>query len=74
MGDGNGNTFIITLKENGDAYRSLGDVHGNWAYVNGEARVTWDDGAKDAIRKAGSEIRKVRLQRRQSRSRMSPTT
>ena len=49
---------MITLEESGDAYRSIGDVHGKWAYVNGEARVTWDDGAQDAIRKAGSGFEK----------------
>ena len=38
--------------------RSIGDVHGHWAYVNGEARVTWDDGAQDAIRKVGSRYQK----------------
>jgi hypothetical protein len=54
VGDGSGNDFYIMLKENGDAYRSLRSVHGKWAYVNGEAQVTWDDGAKDAIRKVGS--------------------
>jgi len=58
VGDGNGSTFIITLEEDGEAYRSLGDVHGKWAYVDGEARVTWDDGAQDAIRKAGSVFEK----------------
>src|SRR5579863_312700 len=34
-GDGNGGTFSITLKEGGDAFRSIGDVHGHWEYVNG---------------------------------------
>jgi hypothetical protein len=58
VGDGNGNTFIITLKEDGEAQRSLGDIHGNWVYINGEARVTWDDGAMDAIRKVGSVFQK----------------
>jgi hypothetical protein len=57
-GDGNGNTFYITLNEGGDAMRSIGNVHGHWAYVNGEARVTWDDGAQDAIRKVGSRYQK----------------
>jgi hypothetical protein len=57
-GDGDGNNFFITLKEDGSAFRSIGDVHGNWAYVNGEAQVTWDDGKKDAIRKVGSAFRK----------------
>jgi hypothetical protein len=27
-------------------------------YVNGEAQITWDDGAKDAIRKVGSKYQK----------------
>ena len=57
-GDGNGGTFYITLKENGDAQRSIGDVRGRWDYVNGEARVTWDDGAQDALRKVGSHYQK----------------
>ena len=58
VGDGNGDTFIITLKEDGNAERSLRDIHGTWTYVNGDALVTWDDGAKDAIRKAGSKFEK----------------
>jgi hypothetical protein len=58
-GDGNGGSFYITLKEDGTAYRSLGgNVHGKWAYVNGEALITWDDGAMDAIRKVGSRDKK----------------
>jgi len=57
-GDGTGSNFYITLKENGDAMRSIGDVHGRWEYINGEARVTWDDGAQDAIRKIGSHYQK----------------
>jgi hypothetical protein len=58
VGDGNGNTFIITLKEDGNAERSLREIHGTWIYVNGDALITWDDGAKDAIRKAGSKFEK----------------
>jgi hypothetical protein len=58
VGDGMGNNFFITLQENGDALRSLGNEHGRWVYVDGEARVTWDDGAQDAIRKAGSRYQK----------------
>jgi hypothetical protein len=57
-GDGNGSTFYIDLKENGQAWRSIGNVRGRWEYVNGEAHVTWDDGAKDAIRKVGSHYEK----------------
>jgi hypothetical protein len=58
VGDGSGNNFYITLDENGDAKRSMGDVHGKWIYTEGEARVTWDDGAQDAIRKVGSHFQK----------------
>jgi hypothetical protein len=57
-GDGNGGTFYIVLKENGDASRSIGNMGGHWEYVNGEAHVTWDDGALDAIRKVGSHYQK----------------
>jgi hypothetical protein len=58
VGDGNGFNFYITLEENGDAWRSLHHEHGKWAYVDGEAQVTWDDGWKDAIRKTGSNYQK----------------
>jgi len=57
-GDGSGGTFYITLEENGDAWRSMNHEHGRWAYVNGEAQVSWDDGWKDAIRKVGSNYEK----------------
>jgi hypothetical protein len=57
-GDGTGNNFYITLKDNGDAMRSIGDMRGRWEYINGEARVTWDDGAQDAIRKVGTRYQK----------------
>jgi hypothetical protein len=58
VGDGSGGTFYITLQEGGDAMRTLGDVHGKWLYVNGEAQITWDDGAEDAIRRVGSRYQK----------------
>jgi hypothetical protein len=58
VGDGSGGKFYITLDESGDAHRSLHSIHGKWVYVNGEARVTWDDGAKDAIRKVGGRDQK----------------
>jgi len=57
-GDGNGDTFTITLKENGEAFRSIGNVRGKWVYVNGEAHITWDDGAQDALRKVGNKFQK----------------
>jgi hypothetical protein len=58
VGDGSGGTFYITLEESGDAYRSLHKVHGKWAYINGEARITWDDGAMDAIRRIDGKDKK----------------
>jgi hypothetical protein len=58
VGDGAGSNFYITLREDGDAMRSMGDVHGKWVYVNGEAQVTWDDGPEDAIRRVGSQYQK----------------
>jgi len=66
VGDGSGNNFYITLEENGDAWRSLRHIHGRWDYVDGEARVTWDDGAHDAIRKAGSSYQKFAYGERKS--------
>ena len=54
-GDGSGNNFYITLNEDGTAFRSIGDVRGHWEYVDGEARVSWEDGRKDAIRKSGPQ-------------------
>ena len=58
IGTGNDDTFTITLKEDGSAMRSLHEIHGTWAYVNGEARISWDDGAQDAIRKVGTQFEK----------------
>ncbi len=58
VGDGSGGTFYITLDDNGGAWRTLHRAHGHWMYVNGEARVTWDDGALDAIRKIDGKDQK----------------
>jgi hypothetical protein len=57
QGDGAGN-FFITLNENGDARKSIGAPHGTWTMVDGEARITWDDGWHDAIRKVGTKHEK----------------
>jgi hypothetical protein len=57
-GDGSGGTFYITLNEDGSAWRSLRSIAGHWVYVDGEAHVTWNDGAQDAIRKVGSQFQK----------------
>ena len=58
VGDGSGGTFYITLNEDGSALRTLHRIRGHWAYVTGEARITWDDGAMDAIRRADGRDQK----------------
>lgn len=50
--------FFITLQPNGEARKTLGSSHGTWAVVDGEARINWDDGWHDAIRKVGSKYEK----------------
>jgi hypothetical protein len=65
-GDGAGSNFYIDLKEGGEAWRSIGHVRGHWEYVGGEARVMWDDGAKDAIRKVGTHYEKSAYERGKS--------
>lgn len=58
VGDGGGHDFYITLEADGDAQKSLGAAHGTWTLVDGEARITWDDGWHDAIRKVGTKHEK----------------
>lgn len=59
VGDGAGGTFYITLKPEGKAEKTLGSRDGTWTLVNGEARVSWQDGWHDAIRKLGNKYQKV---------------
>ncbi|MGA3164733.1 MAG: hypothetical protein ABSF14_01300 [Terriglobia bacterium] len=59
VGDGAGGKFLITLKPDGVARKSLGSVGGTWTVVNGEAQIAWDDGWHDVIRKAGSKYEKA---------------
>lgn len=59
VGDGAGNHFFITLDPSGDATKSIGAAHGTWTVVGGEARISWDDGWHDAIRKVGDKYEKV---------------
>ena len=55
VGEGNGGgKFFITLDSDGDARKSIGSTHGTWTLVDGEARITWDDGWHDVIRKVGT--------------------
>jgi hypothetical protein len=58
VGEGNGDNFVITLRDDGSALRSLGPEHGTWQYVNGEAQIRWNDGSNDCIRKVGAWYRK----------------
>jgi hypothetical protein len=59
VGEGNGGHFFITLDSDGNAKKSIGAAHGTWTVVDGEARITWDDGWRDMIRKRGSKHEKV---------------
>jgi hypothetical protein len=56
---GNGGTFFIYLDADGNAKKTLGAEHGTWTLVDGEARITWDDGWRDVIRKVGSKHEKL---------------
>ena len=58
VGTGAVGNFIITLNRNGEASKTLGASHGTWVLFNGEARISWDDGWHDAIRKVGSKHEK----------------
>ncbi len=62
VGDGSGNNFFITLDADGSAKKSIGPAHGTWTLVDGEARVNWDDGWHDIIRKRGSRHEKVGIE------------
>jgi hypothetical protein len=59
LGDGAGNTFIATLKPDGVARKDRGDEKGTWTVVSGEARIQWDDGWRDVIRKVDGKYQKV---------------
>lgn len=58
VGEGDGENFFITLRDDGSALRSLGDERGTWQYVNGEAEIRWNDGSDDCIRKVGAWYKK----------------
>jgi hypothetical protein len=59
VGDGAGGTFLITLRRDGTASKTLGSVHGTWTVVNGEARISWNDGWHDVIRRNGNKFQKA---------------
>ena len=57
--DGIGRKFDISLKPDGVARKTLGSSRGTWTVVEGEARISWEDGWHDVIRKVGSKYEKV---------------
>jgi hypothetical protein len=59
VGDGSSSTFIISLKSDGRAHKSMGSGNGTWEVVNGEARISWDDGWHDILRKVGRKYQKI---------------
>jgi len=59
FGDGSGGTFRITLESSGEASRTLGASHGIWTVEGNEARINWDDGWHDALRKIGEAHEKL---------------
>jgi hypothetical protein len=58
---GNGQSFFITLSADGVAWKSTGPGYGKWKWIDGEARIEWDDGWHDSIVKIGSGRRYLKL-------------
>ena len=58
FGTGNGDHFSVTLGRDGQANKSIGSPHGTWVLVDNEARISWDDGWHDVIRKVGGKLQK----------------
>lgn len=59
IGGGTPGTFMITLDRDGQAVKDIGGTHGRWVVLDGEARITWDDGWHDCIRKRGGKYEKA---------------
>lgn len=60
VGEGNGmSKFFITLEADGTAKKSIGSPHGTWTLVDGQARISWDDGWHDVICKTSSGHEKL---------------
>ena len=54
-----GQSFTITLEKSGKATKSHGSPDGTWTVFGDEARITWNDGWHDVIRRAGNHWEKV---------------
>jgi hypothetical protein len=59
VGDGMGGKLDFTLFRDGSAIKNSSEPHGTWTVVDGEARISWDDGWRDVIRKAGNKYEKA---------------
>ena len=59
VGSGTGETFFITLTPDGEATRSNGNGRGTWTVSNREARISWEDGWHDVIRRIGNGYEKA---------------
>ncbi len=56
QGGGANPAVYMTLKPDGHATR--GASHGTWELIDGQARITWDNGWHDIIRKLGDKYEK----------------
>ena len=54
-----GQSFTITLEKGGNATKTHGAPDGKWVVYGDEARITWNDGWHDVIRRAGNHWEKV---------------
>ena len=54
-----GGSFTITLEKGGKATKSHGSPDGTWTVYGDEARITWNDGWHDVLRRAGNHWEKV---------------
>ena len=52
-------TFTITLEKGGKATKSHGSPNGTWTVYGDEARISWDDGWHDVLRRAGNHWEKA---------------
>jgi len=52
-------TGPVPLEADGDAKKTHGEEHGTWTLVDGQARIAWDDGWHDVIRKVGAKHEKL---------------
>lgn len=58
-----GPPFVMSLREDFSARKShVPNATGTWEYRAGEARITWSDGWRDLLRRAGETYRKFAFQ------------